>query len=95
MIGLAGRRVPPALAIVPASIVAVLVTIAGLMYVRLGAAGGFDRFGFDIEASWTTVGPELLWPVWGTVLGAATLAYYYRRRDQCRHCHRSSARGET
>ena len=40
---LAGKRVPPALAIVPASLVSILVTTAGLMFVRLtllGAVGG-------------------------------------------------------
>ena len=36
--------------------------------------------------NWATVGPELLWPLWGAALGAATLAYYYRRRGRCEHC---------
>ena len=43
---LAGKRVPPALAIVPASLVSILVTTAGLMFVRLtllGAVGGSSR----------------------------------------------------
>jgi hypothetical protein len=35
--------------------------------------------------------PELLWPVWGVALGAATLAYYYRRRNKCKHCERGDS----
>ncbi|GCE31620.1 hypothetical protein KDA_71040 [Dictyobacter alpinus] len=80
MIGLAGKRVPPRLAIIPATIVALVVTSAGLEYVRIVAT----RASF-IE-SWTTMGPELLWPFWGVALGAATLAYAYRRRERCKYC---------
>src|SRR5829696_6889547 len=29
-----------------------------------------------------------VWPLWGVALGAATLAYYYRRRGRCSHCGR-------
>jgi hypothetical protein len=74
--GLAGKRVPPTLAIVPALIVAPFVTSAGLAYVRM-----FIKLGFPLE-EWTTIGPELLWPFWGASLAAATLAYYLRRRDE-------------
>ena len=38
--------------------------------------------GYEVTA------PELLWPLWGGALGAATLAYYYRRRGKCEHCSR-------
>jgi len=31
--------------------------------------------------------PAFLWPVWGTALAVATIAYHYRRRAACRHCH--------
>ncbi len=91
---LSGKRVPPALAIVPASLVAVLVTAAGLMFVRLTLTGTLgELFGegdlvFSAE-NWAALAPELLWPVWGAALGAATLAYYYRRRGRCGHCGRS------
>jgi hypothetical protein len=81
---LAGKRVPPALAIVPASLVSILVTTAGLMFVRLtllGAVGGV--FTFIDEEDWAALAPELLWPLWGIALAAATLAYYYRRRGPC------------
>jgi hypothetical protein len=82
MLGLSGRRVPPALAIVPASVVSVLVTSAGLH-----AVWDFLQHGFPPDG-WATTGPGLLWPAWGVALGAATLAYHYRRRGACRHCGR-------
>ena len=78
----AGRRVPPALAIVPASLVSVIVTSAGLEYVRLIFGPEFQ------ENSWATMGPELLWPLWGVALAAATLAYHLRRRGACADCGR-------
>jgi hypothetical protein len=84
MIGLAGRRVPPALAIVPASLLAVIIASAGLMYVRQFLLAGFPPEG------WATTAPELLWPIWGVALGAAALAYYYRRRGVCAHCGRGA-----
>jgi hypothetical protein len=65
--GLAGRRVPVKLAVVPATVVSVLVTSAGL-----GLIAGMDRF------EWVYL-PSLLWPVWGVALAAATLAYHLRR----------------
>lgn len=74
----AGRRVPPYLAIVPASIVAVALIPAGLMNLR-GPLGG------DL---WATNGPGVLWTVWGAALGVATYAYYLRRRTACARCGR-------
>ncbi|SCG40572.1 hypothetical protein [Micromonospora inositola] len=82
MIGLAGRRVPIGLAVVPAGLVAVSVTAASLGLVsnpRFWAmAGGL---------SLTTL-PMLFWPLWGVALGAAALAYHLRRRGVCRRCGR-------
>lgn len=74
----AGKRVPPALAIIPASIVAVVLIPAGVMNVRMG---------IDPEA-WASNAPGMLWIVWGAGLGAATCAYYLRRRGACRRCGR-------
>jgi hypothetical protein len=80
---LAGRRVPPALAIVPAAVVAILVTSAGLMFVRLTLLRtANDVFTFIDPEDWAALGPELLWPIWGVALAAATLAYYLRRRGE-------------
>ena len=81
---LRGKRVRPRTAIIPASLVAILVTSAGLMYLRAVALG---YLAVDAQ-SWGMVVPELLWPVWGVALGGATLAYHLRRRGRCRHCER-------
>ncbi|GAA3981816.1 hypothetical protein GCM10023085_75170 [Actinomadura viridis] len=76
----AGRRVPPALAVVPASVVAVVLVPAGLMNLRL-----------DVEPSgWAITLPGLIFVAWGVALGAATLAYHLRRRGACRRCGRST-----
>jgi len=84
-----GRRVPPRLAIIPASLVSVLVTSAGLMFIRLVITGGLaETFAFAEDVGWAALGPELLWPLWGAALAAATLAYHYRRRSRCEHCGR-------
>lgn len=80
MLGLRGRRVPVGLAIVPAAIVSVAVTSAGLMFVRFGVTGAFgDTFPADNNdvAAWL---PEMFWPLWGIALAAAAYAYWLRRR---------------
>lgn len=82
---LRGKPVRPRTAIIPAALVAIMVTTAGLMYLRITALGQLPgRFQDNIA----TVGPELLWPVWGFALGAATYAYHLRRRAACRACGR-------
>ncbi|MFC8192579.1 hypothetical protein ACFUMH_13065 [Cellulomonas sp. NPDC057328] len=85
VVGLRGRRVPPALAVVPATLVAALVTSAGTMYVRLVAVDG-------IAGNWATHGPETLWPVWGAALFVAAMAYRERRRGPCTACGRGQVR---
>ncbi|SDR78117.1 hypothetical protein [Actinopolymorpha singaporensis] len=76
----AGRTVPPKVAVVPATLVSVIVTSAGLEYWRLIRTPVFA------DQWWATMGPELLWPLWGAGLAAATLAYHLRRRGTCRTC---------
>ncbi|WP_186810501.1 hypothetical protein [Cellulosimicrobium sp. TH-20] len=88
-VGLAGRRVPVALAVVPATVVAVAVLPAGLSLIVLGF--GESRLALTAD-SWGAVGPTLLWPVWSLALGAATYAYWLRRRGTCRVCGRGGAR---
>ncbi|MBO3738582.1 hypothetical protein [Actinoplanes flavus] len=84
MIGLRGRRVPISLAVVPATLVSIMVTVAGVMYIRLHFQGAFDNQRDD----WGATVPEMVWPVWGIALAAAALAYYFRRRGVCGHCAR-------
>jgi hypothetical protein len=96
MIGLSGRRVPIGLAVVPASLAAVLLIVGGIgiwsalgqMVANLSAGGveGIDLIGAIIFQ----VGPTLLFPVWGVALGVATLGYYYRRRGPCGVCGRGT-----
>ncbi|WP_066360977.1 hypothetical protein [Herbidospora mongoliensis] len=64
----AGRRVPPALVVIPASLVAVVLIPAGLMNVRMGVDA----------ATWGLNGPGMLWVVWGVALGVAAWAYGLR-----------------
>ncbi len=78
----AGQRIPPKLAIIPASIVAVVLIPAGLMNLRLADDDGASLWGLTV--------PGTLWVVWGAALGAATYAYYLRRRTTCRRCGRGA-----
>jgi hypothetical protein len=82
LLGLAGRRVPVKLAVVPAAAVSVLATSAGLGF--LGNPEVLEKLA---AGDWVYV-PSLLWPVWGVALAAATLAYYLRRRGPCPYCGR-------
>ncbi|HEU5102713.1 MAG TPA: hypothetical protein VFU22_27000 [Roseiflexaceae bacterium] len=97
MIGLAGRRVPIALAVVPAALVSVLLIVGGIaIWSGLGqmaavlVAGGAEDRGI-VGAILFQVGPTLLFPVWGVALAVATLGYYYRRRGPCRVCGRGAS----
>lgn len=88
---LRGERVPIPLAVFPASVVSVLVMAAGLMFVRLTLTGKLDVIlgeGVLGAQNWAALAPELLWPLWGAALAAATLAYYCRRRGRCEICGR-------
>jgi hypothetical protein len=96
LIGLAGRRVPITLAVVPASLASVLLIVGGIgiwsslgqMVANLSASGseGNRLIGEVIFQ----VGPTLLFPVWGVALAVATLGYYFRRRGPCTVCGRDA-----
>jgi hypothetical protein len=79
MLGLAGRPVPIRLAVIPASLVSVLVTSAGF-----GLSSHLSLSSETLSGFWVHL-PQLLWPVWGVALGAATLGYYLRRRPDPAH----------
>ena len=94
MIGLAGRRVPIALAVVPAAFVSVLLIVGGIaIWSSLGQMSA-NLASSGVEGSaliWGIVfqvGPTLLFPVWGVALAVATLGYYFRRRGPCKVCGR-------
>ena len=89
MIGLAGRRVPIALAVVPASIMSALFMVGGIaMWSGFGQmAAGAVASGQDL---WIVGGPVLLFPVWAAALAVGTLGYYYRRRGPCTVCGRGA-----
>ncbi len=96
MPGLAGRRVPIALAVVPAALVSVVVLVGGIaiwagtgqMAANAAASGvqGTELIGVIVFQ----LGPTLLFPVWGIALAVATLGYYVRRRGPCKVCGRGA-----
>ncbi len=94
MIGLAERRVPIALAVIPASLASVLLFVGGIgIWFGLGQmVANYRAIGAgDIEVIGATIfqlGPTLLFPVWGVALAVATLGYYFRRRGPCSVCGR-------
>jgi hypothetical protein len=97
MIGLAGRRVPIALAVVPASLISVLLVVGGIgIWTNLPqmaaalAAGGAEGSGL-MGGIIFQLGPTLLFPVWGGALAVATLGYYFRRRGPCKVCGRGAS----
>ena len=80
---LRNRRVPPMLAIVPATLASLLIFAAGLSVLRESIRSALRG------ESWVAIDlVGLLWPLWGLSLGTATLAYYYRRRGRCAECER-------
>lgn len=96
MIGIAGRRVPIALATVPASLASVLLIVGGIgIWSGLGQmVAGLVAAGVEgMALIWAIIfelGPTLLFPVWGAALAVATLGYYYRRRGPCSVCGRGA-----
>jgi len=80
MIGLAGRRVPIRLTTVPATLIAIAISAAGL------ALYGQPELLTELGGGSLSLIPMALWPLWGFALGAATLAYHLRRRAACARC---------
>jgi general stress protein CsbA len=90
IVGLAGRRVPIVLAVVPASIMSVLFMVGGIAmwfgYSQAAAAAAATEQDMVI-----VMGPVFLFPVWAVALAMATLGYYYRRRGPCNVCGRGTS----
>jgi hypothetical protein len=89
MIGLAGRRVPIAVAVIPASIMSVLLMVGGIA-IWSGWAQMADEAVASGQDMVIVVGPTALFPVWGIALAVATLGYYYRQRGPCGKCGRGT-----
>ncbi len=92
MVGLAGRRVPIALAVVPAGVVSVLLVVGGIAmwsgYAQMVAqslTGSTESIDIIAEL------PTTLFPFWGVALAVAALGYYYRRRGVCATCGRGAS----
>ncbi|PEP58782.1 DUF3995 domain-containing protein [Bacillus pseudomycoides] len=87
-----GKRVPILLAVIPASCVAIAVTAAGFTFTFAFIAVKLHLVSTDnilLSHIWGSIGPMLLWILWGIALGLASIAYYYRRRGQCSYCGRN------
>ncbi|WP_433285413.1 hypothetical protein [Micromonospora sp. CA-244673] len=72
--GLAGRRVPVLLAVIPAGLVSLAVLAASLDLLAAPEFADLIREGNSAAL------PMALWPVWSVTLAAATYAYQLRRR---------------
>ncbi len=99
MVGLSGRRVPIALAVIPASLASVLLVVGGVaiwsgLKQMTTALAGSGVVGMELTGAIIfQLGPTLLFPIWGLALAAATLGYYYRRRGPCSVCGRGAPEG--
>ncbi|MEN1937460.1 hypothetical protein AAIE21_18195 [Paenibacillus sp. 102] len=83
---LAGKRIPVWFVVIPATCASTLITLAGL---KISPILIFRIFDGSINAgNWGELGPSLFWLPWGIALGLATIAYYQRRRGQCKYCRR-------
>jgi hypothetical protein len=66
-------------AVIPGLLVAVMLCIAGHSLVQQSFGPGTDRYDHLLALL-------MPFPIWGPLLAAATLAYWYRRRPECRRC---------
>ncbi|MEV4621105.1 hypothetical protein AB0J74_20645 [Asanoa sp. NPDC049573] len=76
---LGGRPVPLRAAVIPGLIVSLMMCIAGHSLVQ-------QAFGAGTDLSDHLLVLLMPFPLWGPLLAAATLAYWYRRRPECRAC---------
>ena len=90
MVGLAGRRVPVALAVVPATAVAVALIAMGRSVIVQFA---LDQVGMTSSSALHTA-VFMSMAVWGVALAAAVAAYAVRRRAECGTCERGLPEAE-
>jgi hypothetical protein len=91
MIGLAGRRVPMGLAVIPAAFVSVLLVVGSIaMWSGFAQLVGTALTGQTQAIDVIGLAPTMLFALWGVALGVATLGYYYRRRGPCEMCGRGA-----
>lgn len=83
MVGLAGRRVPPTMAVAPATIVAIALVALGRGIIPTLVSGDLP---FDLGTQWVHALSMLSMLPWGVALGVATAAYAVRRRADCATC---------
>lgn len=85
---LAGRRVPPLLALIPAGVVAVALIAYGVLGIWLiaGALVAGTTTWSELLSGWAASGTELVFLLWGIALGVATLGYHQITRPRCEIC---------
>lgn len=83
VLGLAGKRVPPAFPITFASVVTLALAWSVGQFLRPAVWAAPERM---------LTNPFTIFPLWAVGLGLATLAYYFRTRPACRVCGRGSVR---
>lgn len=74
-----GRPVPVMAAVIPGLVVALMMCISGHSLMQQSFGPGTDRYDHLLVLL-------MPFPIWGPLLAAATLAYWYRRRPECRRC---------
>ncbi|SHI42954.1 hypothetical protein SAMN05421803_101196 [Nocardiopsis flavescens] len=89
-VGLAGRRVPVALAVVPATAVAVALVAMGRSIIVQLALGQQGMTSSSDLHTWVFLGMA----VWGAALAVAVAAYAVRRRGACSVCGRGLPEAE-
>lgn len=78
--GLGGRRVPPAAAIVPATLGGLVFTALGVHWLYEAATGGTAAWPYDEGWDVLALAMSGLLNLWGPLLLVLTYAYYRRRR---------------
>ncbi|WP_017558742.1 hypothetical protein [Nocardiopsis baichengensis] len=86
MVGLAGRRVPVPLAVVPASLVALALVSLGKVVPAAWLTGSFFTAQAPGGANLVHEAAFAAMLLWGAALAVATAAYAIRRRAECSAC---------